>query len=333
MDSITRRGGDKRSSWLTFHRRLCLLRLLVRGPADAATMIARIRDSFDDEIYPADARAALRHDLAALRNEFECVIEREGTTYHLRDYGRLALLDLPDPDLEALSFLVASFAESPLPNAGQVDALLRRVAGLLPPERRRLLERSGAPLRLDTPRPSAGPDPALVERLRGSLGKQFVSILYRSSYADDGVLVEHRVAPYDLIFREGHTYLDAFCHDCPIREVQGRYVLYRADRIVPDSLRLHPTQLNHGPPPRRRYPLRYTLSPQVARQRDVALWFPESILRFTPEGAAEITAETSDLWQARQILLRYREQCRVHEPDELVVMMRESIARMAEVYR
>lgn len=332
MSTPKRRGGDKRSSWLTFHRRLCLVRRLVRGPADAASLIAHVREHFDDEIYPLDARAALRHDLAALRDEFECVIEREAGAYHLRDYGRLALLDLPDGDLEALSFLIASFAESPMPNAGQVDALLSRVVGLLPPDRRQVLAAARPGPRLDTPRPSAGPDVALLDRLRGALGRQLISFLYRSSYAADGDLVEHQVAPYELIFREGHTYLEAFCHVCPLREVRGRYVLYRADRIVAESLQLHPTQLGGSPPPRQRYPLRYTLSPQVARQRDIALWFPESMVSFTPAGAAEVQAVTTDLWQARQILLRYREHCVVHEPPELVALIRASIACMAEVY-
>jgi predicted DNA-binding transcriptional regulator YafY len=327
-----RRGGKKRSSWLTFHRRLCLVRRLVRSPATAAELIAHVRASFSDEIYPDDARAALRHDLAALRDEFECEIERTDGQYHIVAYGRLALLDLPDGDMEALSFLIATFAESPLPNAGQIDALLRRVVALLTPERRRLLERSRPAPRVDVPRLSAGPDTRIVAKLRDALGRQFISFLYRSSYAEEGALVTHRVAPYELIFREGHTYLEGFCHECPIRELEGRYVLYRVDRIVPESLQLHSTQLNVGPPPRHRYPLRYRLGPPVARQRDIALWFPCSEVTFLDDGSAEVCAETSDLWQARQILLRYREHCQVSEPPELAALIRESVARMAALY-
>src|SRR5690349_19376131 len=94
-------GGDKRSSWLTFHRRLFLVRRLIRGPADAATLIADAHAFFgaDAEIYPPDARAALRHDLHALRDEFECDIQLdEQRRYALLDSGRLALLDLPNAD-------------------------------------------------------------------------------------------------------------------------------------------------------------------------------------------------------------------------------------------
>lgn len=329
----TRRGGDKRSSWLTFHRRLFLVRRLVRGPADAATLIADARAHFDAEIYPPAARTALRHDIDAIEGQFECVITRdERGCFRIVEYGRLALLDLPDGDLEALSFLASAFDESPVPNASQVAALLDRIEALLPVERRMRMGRSGRALRLHSPRPSAGADLNLVERLRGVLGQRFVSFLYRSSYAADGALVTHRVAPYELIFREGHTYLEAFCHECLIREVEGRYVLYRVDRVVAESLQIHPTVLNVGPPPRHRYPLRYLISPQVARQRDIALWFPQSAVQFHPDGSAEVTAETSDLWQARQILLRYREHCRILEPPELVEMLHATVTAMAAMY-
>lgn len=332
--SSARRGrGTKRSSWLTFHRRLFLVRRLVRGPATPDELIADARAQFDAEIYPRRARTALRHDLDALERQFECLIARDANgRLSIGEYGRLALLDLPHTDLEALRFLANSFGESPLPNAPQVAALLDRLEALLPAERRRQLEQVGPTLRIEAPRLSAGPDAALVERLRGALGRQFVSFLYRSTFATDGQLVTHRVAPYGLLLRDGHTYLFAFCHECPIREVAGRYIHYRVDRIVAESLQLHPTQLNVGPPPQRTYPLRYTLAPEVARQRDVGLWFPQSEVRFLADGSAEVRAETSDLWQARQILLRYREQCRVFEPPELIAMIRESLSRMAALY-
>lgn len=332
--SPRRRGGDKRSSWLTFHRRLFLVRRLVRAPATAAELIADARDYFDGEIYPPAARTALRHDLTALREAFDCVVEPDaGGRYRIVEYGRLALLDLPDLDLEALRFLSGLFDESPLPNAGHVSALISRIERLLPTERRQRLGRGPLPTRVDGPRPSAGPDQQLVERLRTALGQRFVSFLYRSSYAADGALVTHRVAPYELLFRDGHTYLDAFCHACPIREVEGSYVLYRVDRIVPDSLQLHPTQLNVGPPPRHSYAVQYLLSPQVARQRDIALWFPESEVSFFEDGSAEVRGTTTSLWQARQVLLRYREHCRVVGPPELVAMMRESVDQMARLYQ
>lgn len=333
-----RRGGTKRDSWRTFHRRLFLVRRLVRGPADAATLIADTRRFFNqsddaEDIYPTDDRAALRHDMAALRDEFECEIALgvDGC-YTLTAYGRLALLDLPDEDLEALAFLLSNFAEGSLPNASRVDALLDRIVALLPPERQRGLPRPARDVRLDYPDPSRSLAPRTLERVRRALGRQQLSFAYRSTYAEGDSVVLHRVAPYGLLFRDGHHYLDAYCHDCGDPAIAPRYRLYRLDRIVDDSVRPLPDVLPPIAPLRPRYRLRYTLSASVARQQDIALWFPGSAAHFHPDGSAEVTGETADLWQARQILLRYREQCRVHEPPQLVAMMHESIARMGELY-
>ncbi|RRR70859.1 MAG: WYL domain-containing protein [Candidatus Viridilinea halotolerans] len=337
MSTPKRRGGTKRDSWRTFHRRLFLVRRLVRGPADAATLIADTRAAFNqsddaEDIYPPDARAALRHDLAALRDEFECCIDRVAGSYQMHDYGRLALLDLPNEDLEALAFLLSTFDDQSLPNGASVAALLDRIVALLPAERRAAIASAGRAVQLDLPRPSRSVEPHLVRRLRRVVGRQQISFAYRSSFVNEETVVLHRVAPYGVIFRDGHHYLDAYSHECGDPAIAPRYRLYRLDRIVADSLHVLPDVLPPIAPPRPRYRLRYTLAPAIARQRDIALWFPASEAHFLPDGSAEVRAECGDLWQARQILMRYREQCVVHEPAELVAMLRESVSRMAEVY-
>ena len=45
-----------------------------------------------------------------------------------------------------------------------------------------------------------------------------------------------------------------------------------------------------------------------------------------------VEACITGLWYAREVLLRYREHCRVIEPPELIAMIRESLARMAGLY-
>ncbi|PDW04671.1 helix-turn-helix transcriptional regulator [Candidatus Viridilinea mediisalina] len=335
--SSPRRGGTKRDSWRTFHRRLFLVRRLVRGPADAPTLMADTRAFFNqagdaEDIYPPDARTALRHDLAALREEFGCTIDRVGGCFYLSDYGRLALLDLPDDDLEALAFLLSWFDDSSLPYATSVAALLDRIVALLPPERRQVVDRDDGMVRLELPRPSRSLEPETLARVRRALGRQQISFAYRSTFASDDRVVIHRVAPYKIIFRDGHNYLDAYCIDCGDASIAPHYQLYRMERIVADSIQILPNVLPPLTPPRPRYRLHYTLSAAVARQRDIALWFQPSDVHFLPDGSAEIHAECNNLWQARQILLRYREHCVVHEPPELVAMIRESIRGMAEAY-
>jgi predicted DNA-binding transcriptional regulator YafY len=330
---LPRGRGIRRSSALTNHRRLWLIRRMVRGPATPAELIADARRFFDEEIYPASAATALRHDFDALRDQFECVIERDREgRYALVDYGRLALLDLPDADLETLSFLVSLFAEGPTPNAPQVQALFDRILALLPPDRRKVYATSGPHLRMDTPQQGSSPSNEILEQIRRNLGRQYLSFLYRSTFSAENVIESHRVAPYRLFMRDGHTYLEAVCHASPYREIERRYVPYRVDRIVDGSLKVEPTRLPPGEPPRRSHPLRYLLAPQVALRRDIAIWFPRSAVTFLPDGSAEISAEVSDLWQARQILLRYREHCTVLEPAELVQMMRESVTLLQERY-
>jgi len=332
---VTRtRGGDKRSSWLIFGRRLFLVRRLIRGPAAAATLIGAAREALGDEIYPAAATAALRHDFAALRNEFECVIHRDAhNVYTLDDLGRLAVLDLPDPELDALAFLRATFAAGGLPNAPQVQALLQRVCALLPEDRRRQLAGSPAYPRLAHPTATSGPAAAVLATVRRAVGQQQLEFTYASPYLPAGETEWHRVAPYDLVYRDGHIYLEAYCYESSTPRLATRTIDYRLDRIASAGLRVLPARLPPGRMPRPSYALRYWLSPHVAHQHDILLWFPESALEFAADGSVLVTARITDLWQARQVLLGYREHCRVLAPPELVDLMRESVTRLAQLYK
>lgn len=328
------RGGDKRSSWQTYQRRLFLVRRLVRGPAQAAVLIADARRELDDEIYPPDAHAALRHDIAALRDEFACDIRYlAGQGYLLARMGAFGILDVPDEELDALAFLLNNLAESALPNAQSIGSLLDRVTALLPEERRRALEQSAIHPRLDNPQPLSRRDASLLRRLREALGICEVAFRYDSPL-NPGIS-RHRAAPYDLTYRDGYTYLEAFCLEChdETADLEGRYVFYRLDRIVAGSFRKLPRQLPPGRPPRPIYRLRYRLAPELANRRDMAFWFADSQVAFESDGAAIIQGQTTDLWLARQILLRYREFCRVLEPPELVTIMRECLERMQAQYR
>jgi predicted DNA-binding transcriptional regulator YafY len=327
-------GGDKRSSWQTFHRRLWLVRRLIRGPARSDALIADARREFGDaEIYPPNASGALRHDLAALRDEFGCVInydQRNG--YCLEGPGELAILDLPDDELEGLAYLASTFSEGTMPNALVIERLLDRISGLLPSYRREQLQHYTALPRFEQPR-TKSPSAPLLRQLKRVNGKQEITFEYLSSYAHNHEPVRHRVQPYDILFREGHTYLEAYCVECTIAEIVSRYNLYRLDRIVEGSIDVLPKRLPPGRPARPRYHLRYRLAAQVVRRRDFAHWFPNSTVEDLDNGDVVIQTNVYDLWQARQILLRYREHCTVLEPPELVQMMQETISRMSQVYQ
>jgi predicted DNA-binding transcriptional regulator YafY len=325
-------GGDKRSSWGTFQRRLGVARRLVRGPATPEMLITAVQEGVATDSYPSDARSALRHDLAALRREFGCVITFRNGFYTMEEPGQLSLLDLPDEELEALVFLETMIAESTFPNMAHLNTLLERIISLLPSERRHHLDRLHHHPQVDGPSVTYDPPTDILTKLKQVVAKQQISFAYQSPY-QEGRAVTHRVAPSRLFHREGHTYLDAYCYECDMEELSKQYHPYRLSRIVPETLQVLPQRLPPTLPPRPVYSLRYVLSPTVACQHDISHWFKESRITFQEDGSALVEAQTHELWHARQVLLRYREHCRVLEPPELIAMLRETLARMNTMYR
>lgn len=330
---MARPRGLRRDSRIATQRRLDLVRRLLRGPASAEALIADLRESLGDDIYPADARAALRHDLVALRETFGCeFVFRASEGYFLTRLGTLTLLDLDGEELEALALLFAAIDEGALPRTQPLVRLRERLCALLSERNRAQLPAIAPSPRLAVPARTTGAVDALIARLRPALGRAEITFQYRSPYTPADELEQHRVAPYELFQRDGHTYLEAYCLDSSLAKLRGRYIAYRLDRIVARSLRRLPRQLPPVRYARRVYRLRYELTPAVAGRRDIALWFPGSTCAYTDDGGAVVEACITDLWYARNVLLRYREHCRVLEPPELVAMLRESARGIARLY-
>jgi predicted DNA-binding transcriptional regulator YafY len=68
------------------------------------------------------------------------------------------------------------------------------------------------------------------------------------------------------------------------------------------------------------YQLRYWLGPAIARH-SVSEHFAEQEVERHSDGSATITARITDLFEARQVVLKYGENCVVYEPPELVEQM------------
>ena len=336
---MTHPRGNRRSSLHTFSRRLLIIRALLREPLTREQLIAVIRRELGDEAYPEQAAIALKHDLDALKREYDCTIrhQRETGCYELRDLGKLALLDLPDACLEALAFIDSSFPEgAAVPATVAIRALLKRIEQLLPDERRTAL-RTPSPVQLQL---GAGGDPARIDQTtlralrRAITGRRQLRFAYFSSHDTDTPRT-HTVEPYRIFFSDvGHGYLDCtHISAAPSRgETPGQWINYRLDRIVPRSA----TVLGQMLPPTRRQPpshtVSYTLSPRVAHHRNVAHLFPHSQFVWHDDGSASVTATVTDLWQARLTLLRYAGACAVTGPPQLVAMMRDAVAEMMVVY-
>jgi len=327
-------GGIRRDSRIATQRRLDLVRRLLRGPASSDALIADLRASLGDDIYPADARAALRHDLAALRETFGCAFFfRANEGYFLTSLGTLTLLDLDRDELEACALIFTAIKAGVLPHTPQLTRLRERLLRLMPEHNREQLPAIDSGLRFELPLHPSKADAALIARLRPALGRSEITFQYRSPYTSADVIERHRVAPYELFQRDGATYLDAYCLESSLTKLHGRTIAYRLDRIVPRSLRRLPAQLPPVRYARRVYRLRYELAAVVAGRHDMALWFDASTCAYAEDGSAVVEACITDLWYAQTVLLRYREHCRVLEPPELVAMMRTSVARMHEHYR
>lgn len=334
-----RTGGTKRSSRLTFRRRLLLVRLLLRSPHSATQLIAAVHAELGEEGYPDAADSALKHDFDALKSEYGCQIRyrRGAQQYVLEDLGDLALLDLPDPCMEALAFLEASFpAGAALPEHASVRDLLERVTALLPSGRRALAAQQAGAIRLQLPAsPSERIDAATLAAVRRAIARrQELQFDYLSTF-DAETPRRHRVAPYLVFFRpEGHGYLDATLLEATPAgsETPRSAIHYRLDRIVPGSARVLPTML----PPQRvaapSYTLRYRLLPVVARRRDVAVCFPNTQIDYHDDGSATVSATITNLWQTRQVLLRYGTACEVLGPPELVELFRATAAGLGKMY-
>jgi predicted DNA-binding transcriptional regulator YafY len=334
-----RTGGAKRSSQLTFRRRLLLVRLLLRSPSSSATLIAAAQRELGDEGYPPAAPAALKHDLDALKAEYGCriVYRHELSAYALEELGELALLDLSESAMEALAFLDASFPHGTgLPELTNVRTLLDQISRLLPAHRQEQHQRQRAAAHLRLPESgTARIDSAVLNAIKRAIDeRRELEFQYLSTF-DTSSARRHRVAPYGIFFRpEGHVYLDATLLDVfPVGgEIIHAAIDYRLDRILPGSARVLPGML---PPTRltpRTYRLRYHLVPVVARRRDVAAYFPDTQIHYHSDGSATVMATITNLWQARQILLRYGDACRVAEPPELVALFRRAAEGLLRNY-
>ncbi|HBW50618.1 MAG TPA: WYL domain-containing protein [Herpetosiphon sp.] len=326
--------GIKRSSVMKVQRQMLLLRCLGSGPKTSDALIDEVNSQML-EAYPKAAREALRHDLRALREVFGCVIEYTASVgYRLVSVGDLALLNLTNDEIAALRFLDATYtANSTLPDHQQVRRLVERIIDFLPIERRGALNVGEPILQQAGPVAPYEHDPQIMRSLRKALAqRREIRFRYTSSQRDGEET--HRVGPVNIFTRDGHMYLLGYCFDGPQQMVErvGRYVDYRIDYISKNSLTILPRVLPPALPKRPTWTVKYELRDVVARNKKVAHWFADTDIQYRDDGSALVTATVHNLWQTRQILLRYLENCRVLEPPELIDMMRATAQGLRDLY-
>jgi predicted DNA-binding transcriptional regulator YafY len=310
----------------------------IAWPASSAELSAAVQTELGDEGYPPAAAAALKHDLDALKAEYGCQIsfQRERGVYVLQDLGELALLDIPHECMEALAFLDASFpAGSALPEQAHIRALLDRVLRLLPATRREQHQQRRTAMRLNLAEGNGRIDSGVLTAVKRAIDERQEIMFSYWSTTDIDAPRRHRVAPYGVFFRpEGHAYLDATLLEAtPMHgEPLHAAIDYRLDRIVTGSVIVLPDVLPSQRLQPRAYTLRYELLPIVARRCDVAAYFPDTLITYHDDGSATVTATVTNLWQTRQILLRYGDVCQVLDPPELIKLFRETVTGLTTLY-
>lgn len=338
-NDLPRPRGDRNASWLVLQRGLAIVRRLLRGPATKSELLDAVRLAVGPDAYSEIAEAAahaLKNDRAALATHLgiRVTFDRPLGCYRLESLGDTPWLDLDDDALAAIATIYTTFASGG-PESERVRAFLDQIAALLPPERLARIRRPAVSIVLRDldERPAA---PRVFETVQRAVAQQRrLGFRYSAAAQEDHMARYHEVEPHEIVFRDGHYYLE--CFDLHSRGEQGQvmhnqYRRLRLQGIVDDDmLRVLPERLPPGRRPQRRYPVRYRLA-APAVHHGVSRHFADMQVAKQPDGTAIVEGMTADPWDAARTLLHYGDSCTVLGGDEVLREMRKIVAAMAKNY-
>jgi predicted DNA-binding transcriptional regulator YafY len=314
-------------------RRFAILEILHRGSLPYEKIIATLDQKglldYDRSANPTvtakQQRYQFRHDLSALRL-MGCTIafERPTKCYIWRNspFG----LSLNEAQLSTLASLLDTFKNAAILHTADIEALLAHLVTLLPQQQQKALSlrRHAFSIDLHETTDYRTADPLTVQGIEVAIKRgQQVEFCYRTPR--DGKERRHVIEPQPMVFERGHVYLHGWSIDW------NRELPFRLDYILPGSVRVLPTQALRQRPKQADKQLRYYLSPVIARN-SVSVYFPEQVVERHPDGSATVTAQVTDLFEARRILLSYGANCTVLEPPALVEEMRTIAAALYKIY-
>jgi predicted DNA-binding transcriptional regulator YafY len=302
-------------------RRKALLALLHQGPQRKDGIIAALDrdhlwqyDPVDDPATIAQRREVQFHrDLYALRLHYQIDYDQKNGRYFLIEtpFG----LSLSQRRLAAFALVLDTFHQKTIPHAQDIQDLFAFLLSRLPDDQQRAVveERRALNIELSERTDYSALDPATLNEIeRAILRSQQLAFSYRSP--GSGKEVRHVIEPQPLRYKDGHIYLYGWSIDYE-KELQ-----FRLDYILPGTANMLPKMVMRTRPPARTYLLRYHLTPVIARNK-VSQHFPDQKNELHADGSATITATISNLFEARQILLRYGENCIVESPPELLKLL------------
>lgn len=313
-------------------RRNALLALLHRGPQRYEDLIEAIdRDRLfvydhaqDPTTIALQQRYQFRRDLQALRLHYSIEFDQKSRHYVLLEtpFG----VALSPKQLAAFALVLDTFQKFTLPQAHDVQELLAFLLSRLPEDQQRAVVEQKRALNIEIPEKtdySQFDTLALTEIEKAILRGQQLEFTYRSPR--EGKEVHHVIEPQKVPYKDGHFYLHGWSID------YQKELRFRLDYILPGTAHMLRKKVASIRPSRRTYPLRYHLTPVIARN-SVSKQFLNQQVERHPDGSATINATIDDLFDTRQTMLKYAENCIVESPPELVEQMQLVATHFAQVY-
>jgi predicted DNA-binding transcriptional regulator YafY len=266
-----------------------------------------------------------RHDLTALR-AMGCQIEyeRHGKLYIWRNspFG----LHLNTSQLTTFALLCDTFEDATVLHADEIHSLLAYFVNLLSSDQQKDLKNQRRSFSIDLHETTdyRNADPATVAKIEMAIqrGRQ-LEFYHRTSR--DGKERRHVIEPRPLVYERGHVYLYGWSIDW------DKELRFRLDYVVPSSVTILPITIAPTRPAGAPKQLRYQLSPIIARN-SVSQYFNGQVVESHPDGSATVTAQITDLFEARRILLSYGKNCTILEPPELVAEIRDHVIELYKIY-
>jgi len=313
-------------------RRKALLVLLHKGPQrydelisaiDHAGLFSYDREE-DREKIKLQQRYQFRRDLSALRLHYQIEFDTHQKRYHLLEtpFG----LSFDQKRIAAFALALNTFQQMTISYANDVQDLFSFLLSRLPEDQQKAIveQRSALNIEFHEKTDYSNIDPSTLNEIeRAILRRQQLEFTYRSPRK--GEEVRHVIEPQPLTYKDGHIYL----HGWSVAYQNDLH--FRLDYILPSTAKMLNKRISQLPPSQRTYILRYHLTPMIARN-SVSEQFPKQKTEKHPDGSATITAKVDNLFDVRQIMLKYGENCTVESPPELVKMMQPVATHFARTY-
>ena len=312
-------------------RRKAILTLLHEGPQRYEQLRAALdRDHlflYDPEEDPGTIKRKqlyqFRHDLRALRLHYQIEFDKKEQVYSLLEtpFG----LSLGQKQIAAFALVLDTFQKMSIPYAVDMRELFSFLLSRLPDHQQKAVieQRRALNIELHEKTDYSKLDASTFNEIeKAILRGQQLEFTYRSP--GKGKDVHHVIEPRPLVYKDGHIYLSGWSLDYQTE------LRFRLDYILPETAKMLSKRIAQSRP-RRTYLLRYHLTPQLARN-GVSDQFPEQKVEPHSDGSATITAKVDDLFEVRQIMLKYGENCTVESPPELLERMQPVAVHFSRTY-